>query len=188
MARYRKRPVVVEAVQLRWATWNELCEFLGGIIGPHNPGRGCPASEAHDTCGEPGPDYLAIEIPTPEGKHVALHGDWIVRGSMGEFYPCAPDIFAATYELVDPNEEHLAAHPQLRTQPPFAEGVPVVLVDETGARHETKANAPWYAREATVIVGIEWQGLPIEVRNLPARLRAGDRFVIEFEPRVMSHR
>jgi hypothetical protein len=42
-----------------------------------------------------------IEIPTPEGTMTASPGDWIIRGVKGEFYPCKPDIFAATYEAVE---------------------------------------------------------------------------------------
>jgi hypothetical protein len=54
-----------------------------------------------DTCGEKGPDYIELTIPTLEGDHVARHGDWIIKGVKGEFYPCKPDIFAATYEQVE---------------------------------------------------------------------------------------
>jgi hypothetical protein len=39
-----------------------------------------------------------IYIPTLEGVVVASPGDWIIRGVKGEFYPCKPDIFEATYE------------------------------------------------------------------------------------------
>jgi|SRR5580700_9824576 hypothetical protein len=39
-------------------------------------------------------------VPTLEGGHVAQKGDWIITGVKGEKYPCKPDIFAATYELV----------------------------------------------------------------------------------------
>ena len=39
---------------------------------------------------------------TVEGDHTALPGDWIIRGVKGEFYPCKPDIFAATYEPATP--------------------------------------------------------------------------------------
>ena len=99
-ATYRKKPVEIEAVQLRWATWNEMCEFLVDIISELNPAREIPAEQASDTCGEDGPTYIALTIPTLEGDHTALHGDWIIRGVKGEFYPCKPDIFEATHELV----------------------------------------------------------------------------------------
>lgn len=41
-------------------------------------------------------------IDTLEGGHVVCPGDWIIRGIKGENYPCKPDIFAETYELVEP--------------------------------------------------------------------------------------
>jgi len=40
----------------------------------------------------------SLTIPTLEGDHKARVGDFIIRGVAGEFYPCKPDIFAATYE------------------------------------------------------------------------------------------
>jgi len=99
--RYRKKPVVIEAVQLRWSTWSEVCDFLGEIVSPANPAREISVEEVSDTCGEQGPLYIALTIPTLEGDHIALHGDWIIKGVKGEFYPCKPDIFEATYEAVD---------------------------------------------------------------------------------------
>lgn len=98
MVQYREKSVVIEAVRLQWATWNDVCEFLGDIISPANPAR--PTKEFSDTCGEPGPDYIELTIPTLEGNHLARHGDWIIKGVSGEFYPCKPDIFEATYEAV----------------------------------------------------------------------------------------
>ena len=41
-----------------------------------------------------------LTVPTLEGEHIASVGDWIIKGVAGEFYPCKPDIFAATYDLV----------------------------------------------------------------------------------------
>ena len=96
MAKFRKKPVVIEAVQLNWRNWNDVCDFLGGVIGPHNPGRS--AHDFSDTCGEEGESWIEVTIPTLEGDHTAKHGDWIIKGVKGEFYPCKPDIFAATYE------------------------------------------------------------------------------------------
>jgi hypothetical protein len=54
--------------------------------------------------GEPTPPFRfadgAIYIKTLEGEMRVDAGDWIIRGIKGEFYPCKPDIFAATYEPV----------------------------------------------------------------------------------------
>jgi hypothetical protein len=44
-----------------------------------------------------------IDIGTLEGTMTASPGDWVIRGVQGEFYPCKPDIFAATYETVVPD-------------------------------------------------------------------------------------
>jgi len=104
MPKFRKKPVVIEAVQLRWLNWNEVCDFLGDVIGPHNPGR--TSEQYSDTCGEraDASGWIELTIPTLEGEHIARHGDWIIRGVKGEFYPCKPDIFAATYEAVEPHD------------------------------------------------------------------------------------
>jgi hypothetical protein len=99
MAKFRKRPVVIDAVQLRWTQWNAVCALLGGIVSEQNPARQVPTYS--DTCGEVGPEYLELSIPTAEGVMVARHGDWIIKGVAGEVYPCKPDIFMATYEAVE---------------------------------------------------------------------------------------
>lgn len=95
MAKFRKKPVIIEAVQLRWTTWSEICDFLGDIISPENPARN--SCDYSDTCGELSP-YIELTIPTLEGNHIAKHGDWIIKGVNGEFYPCKPNIFEKTYE------------------------------------------------------------------------------------------
>lgn len=85
MAKYRKKPVIIDAVQ--WTGSNHLiCEtFLKG--------SGAYFSYNNYKLG-------GIIIPTLEGKMEAAPGDWIIKGVNGEFYPCKPDIFAKTYELV----------------------------------------------------------------------------------------
>lgn len=81
LALFRKKPVVVEAVQyLRdGSNDSEVDTFLGGV--------------EWKTTYPP----LAV-ISTPEGQMLARPGDWIIKGVKGEFYPCKPDIFEATYE------------------------------------------------------------------------------------------
>ena len=98
MGKFRKKPVVIEAVRLNWRNWGEVCEFLGPIISEDNPGR--DVGECSDSCGEHGP-FIELTIPTLEGDHIARHGDWIIKGVGGEFYPCKPDIFDATYEAAE---------------------------------------------------------------------------------------
>jgi len=99
--KYRKKPIVIEAVRLTWEMWQEVCEFLGNIISVENPAR--ESTSYSDTCGEEGPPWIELTIPTLEGSHTALHGDWIVKGVKGEFYPVKPDVFKATYEEANDN-------------------------------------------------------------------------------------
>ena len=73
MTKYRKKPIVVEA------------EHWFG-----QPIEGCKVIS----------DY-ALAIPTLEGEMIAQRGDWIITGVKGEKYPCKPDIFDMTYELVE---------------------------------------------------------------------------------------
>jgi hypothetical protein len=102
MAKYRKKPVVIEAVQLTWENWNEICEFVG--VGPEDDKpNGCYVDgegQAHDT--PPDNDArLGLLIPTLEGTMLGTEGDWIIKGVSGEVYPCKPDIFHQTYEPVE---------------------------------------------------------------------------------------
>lgn len=81
MAKYRKIPVVIEAEQ-----------FLPGIMPlPF-------AKEAVCCLGDWGTGWY---IETLEGNLHISEGDFIIKGVKGEFYPCKPDIFALTYELVE---------------------------------------------------------------------------------------
>ena len=97
--KFRKKPVVIDAVQLCWKNWSEVCDFLGDIISPQNPGRNTDTFS--DNCGELAGPYIELTIPTLEGNHTAMHGDFIIKGVKGEFYPCKPDIFMKTYEPAD---------------------------------------------------------------------------------------
>lgn len=90
ISKYRKKPVVVEAVQ--WIAdemlMKDVLEKFGGLrsMGASSIGKG------------PGKTLI---IKTLEGTMTAEDGDWIIRGVKGEFYPCKPDIFEATYEPAD---------------------------------------------------------------------------------------
>jgi hypothetical protein len=94
--KYRKKPVIIEAIQLTWSNWNDVCDFVGefksGTTGCY---VGQDGKETSDTNGR-----LGLKIATLEGVMLAIEGDWIIRGVKGELYPCKPDIFEATYEAV----------------------------------------------------------------------------------------
>ena len=103
--KYRKKPVVIEATQLCWRNWSEVCELLGMPRDGYH-GRYIQCAEASDTCGEDtgnGEDCIAVDVQTMHGDWaVVRHGDWIVPdGKPGTFYPIKPDIFEATYEAVE---------------------------------------------------------------------------------------
>lgn len=78
---YRKKPVVIEAVQ--WFKDGDHHAVMNyESPDPTMQGRGW--------------------ITTLEGGHIVTPGDWIIKGVAGEFYPCKPEIFAGTYEAVEP--------------------------------------------------------------------------------------
>ena len=88
MGHYRKKPVVIEAVQ--W-TGTNVDEVLG-----FTQARASVRDESIQNARNSSSRVLIIE--TLEGDMRAEPGDWIICGVKGEFYPCKPDIFAATYE------------------------------------------------------------------------------------------
>ncbi len=111
MPMFRKKPVVIEAIQLRWDTWSEMCGFAGvGKMSEGNPegtfvdSGNLPIntypSDFHPNSSGPSP-RIGIYIPTLEGVMVGVENDWIIKGVKGELYPCKPDIFDATYEPVE---------------------------------------------------------------------------------------
>ena len=84
--KYRKKPVVIDAIQFDGWNWRECYQFM--------------SNEAlWFTCDMRFEEK--IEIITLEGVMTASVGDYIIKGVQGEFYPCKPDIFEATYELVE---------------------------------------------------------------------------------------
>ena len=95
--KYRKKPVVIEAMQLTWDNWNEMCDFVGV---PKN-GVGLDYKQVQERYEVNIPkENIAMTIYTLEGNHLAKQGDYIIKGVNGEFYPCKPDIFEKTYEEV----------------------------------------------------------------------------------------
>jgi len=80
--KYRKKPIVIEAMQ-----WNDQADIKSFV----------PEGQLGWENGNP-------IIQTLEGPHICSYGDYIIKGIAGEFYPCKPDIFEATYDEVhDPS-------------------------------------------------------------------------------------
>ena len=89
MAKYRKKPIIINAVQ-----WNP--DNLGSWVSIRDlMYPGCrPIRRVGEGC-------KFLEIETLEGNMTANPGDYIIKGVEGELYPCKPDIFEKTYELVE---------------------------------------------------------------------------------------
>ncbi|MGX1840588.1 hypothetical protein [Streptomyces diastaticus] len=82
--KFRKKPVEIQAVQ--WTegmSMADLAKFTNGLVQLNDVEREFRVYDRlHDT-------WVSFE-----------YGDWIIRGLQGEFYPCRPDVFAATYDAV----------------------------------------------------------------------------------------
>lgn len=81
MAKFRKKPVEIEAVQFTGNVW-PIIDFV-------DEGQASVDSFGSD-----------LKIHTLEGDMNVSLNDWVIKGVRGEFYPCKPDIFEATYEKV----------------------------------------------------------------------------------------
>ena len=91
--RYRKKPVEIEAVQWTGLNLEEIKAFVGESL----------IYNIIDTTWKVGKGRTCVlmKIKTLEGDMIASEGDYIIKGISGEFYPCKPDIFKATYEEVE---------------------------------------------------------------------------------------
>ena len=83
--KFRKKPVIVEAIQYTDKTAEKVIDFIGN-------------TKCTWSMNELG---TTLYLDTLEGGHEASQGDWIIKGVKGEFYPCKPDIFEATYEKIE---------------------------------------------------------------------------------------
>lgn len=139
---YKKRPVVVEAVQYTPETMTECLQFL-----KDNKARYVLASAE--------PEVIDIKLVNLEGSMTVKYGDYIVKGVQGEFYPCKPDIFEATYEsyqdfkVIDALNYVVAG----LVEP----GAPLAMYD-----YEYEFDGSWFTRLGQK--GME----PLEVRSLKA--------------------
>lgn len=89
--KYRKKPVVIEAMQIHSDNVSSVMLWMGG--------RGITSGGYDDN------DMPFIQIATLEGTMLAQIGDFVIKGIKGEFYPCKPDIFKASYEAVSEEAE-----------------------------------------------------------------------------------
>ena len=91
--KYKKKPVIIEAIQFDGLNLEEIKDFVGSklkydiIDSAWQVGKGTP--------------HILMEIETLEGNMKVSKMDYVIRGISGEFYPCKPDIFEKTYELAE---------------------------------------------------------------------------------------
>lgn len=90
--RYRKKPVVIEAMQFDRNTWYELIDFTHEQVC-------CFMRHKYNE------DVYTCIVNTLEGPMTATEGDYIIKGVNGEFYACKPDVFEKTYEEVTDIDE-----------------------------------------------------------------------------------
>lgn len=88
--KYRKKLVVIEAVQWNGTNLEEIKNFVGDAL-----------EFQADVLLEDEKMQIMVVIKTLEGEHYASVNDFIIKGVHGEFYPCKPDIFKKTYEAVE---------------------------------------------------------------------------------------
>jgi hypothetical protein len=86
MKNYVKKPVVVQAVEYNGANKKEIEAFVEKKL---------------DTVYTELKEPLELKIPTLEGDMKASKGDYIIKGINGEFYPCKPDVFEKTYDVIE---------------------------------------------------------------------------------------
>lgn len=101
MAHYRKKPVVIDARQFAGtnAETHDVYLWVESHIGSVQWADAPEPLPTHGITIDPRTGQAVI--CTLEGLMWVTPGDWIIRGVQGEFYPCKPDIFEATYEAVD---------------------------------------------------------------------------------------
>lgn len=102
MTKFRKKPVIIEAVQYTAPVYRNIKDFIESFgdksnevlikVWDDNKEHGNISNMSRTS-------HLAIK--TLEGNMKITHGDWIIRGIKGEYYPCRNDIFIATYEPVN---------------------------------------------------------------------------------------
>ncbi len=82
---YKKKPVIIEAMQLNFDNRDSIIEFAKGCI----------------TLVWENNYLMGAYVNTLEGRTYATYGDYIIKGVDGEFYPCKPSVFEKTYELAE---------------------------------------------------------------------------------------
>ena len=98
MAKYRKKPVIIEAFQMTKEKRKDNSDWPEWLNKAWNGNRN---TEGSLWPREQGTDFGMLICGTLEGSHLVSWEDFIIQGINGEIYPCKPDIFEKTYEFVE---------------------------------------------------------------------------------------
>jgi hypothetical protein len=102
--KYRKKPVIIDAVLWRGNNQREVANFLEGDLFQQEE-KSFRINEGKNFLIDFSRVQGGLIIKTLEGEHIASLGDYIIRGIEGEFYPCKPAIFEKTYEAVEDDSD-----------------------------------------------------------------------------------
>lgn len=181
---YRKKPVHVEAMKfdgatadthavMNWLENNEYPFLAGNALHPES--LIYPDQETGDNSRpdkgiyiDPATGFLMIR--TMEGDMTVRVGDWVIQGIKSEFYPCKPDIFAATYEQVDQDGNRVNS-----TQYPESTNTPVMTVaaviewlegEKEDIEATRKSTETSYGALGTMTVNLQAETVQILIDNL----------------------
>jgi hypothetical protein len=139
MKQYRKKPVVIDAVQFDGLNPTEIKDFVG---------ENCEV-EIYDN--EVTPPVARIVIHTLEGDMEVSKGDYVIKGVKGEFYPCKPDIFEQTYESVETYKSLDEAAQKVEDYYDVGEEHRYLCCYRGDIKDAFKAGAEWMAGQGTTV-------------------------------------
>jgi hypothetical protein len=129
MAKFKTREsAAVEAVELTWSNWSEVCELLQrreslGAVSEKDRPVGVFVDRLEAQVVEDCNGRIGLRVPTPDGAWLAVEGDWILLGPGGELSCCKPALFAVLFAAeVVPRDEVVAVEPAVHI---LAEGYPL---------------------------------------------------------------
>lgn len=159
--KYRKKPVVIEAMQFTEEQAIEVYSWIEDkTLGSFEPMAVLDGDAPAPPSGVSiDPSDGQLLIATLEGVMKARLGDYVIRGVQGEFYPCKPDIFEATYDLVDAEN---------------VEDVPAAEDGSTSTAHSSQIKRPLLPQQTHQVVDEDSYEQLFEILDDEAVLRDGD--------------
>lgn len=165
---FRKKPVTIEAVQWRGDNLFEVIAFTDGDTDINGNFAEMMWEQYCDLVAQDG-----FKIKTLEGTMTASVGDWIIKGIKGEFYPCKPDIFLATYEPVSNQEAISSRRPEHHPDDAAVDRFAAAMKSKLAASRE-KGRHGWQTASAAHLSSLLYHHMykadPLDVANLAMML------------------